>query len=104
MIIFISFSLKTLKYNIGFGKAVLGMAIELENLLTNNIQSGVLSIPHDSLAQAKLSSEFLRKFSIFEGAKNNIPDKDSLNGTKEILHLISNLSESSILFVLISGM
>ena len=80
------------------------MAVELESLLTNHVQSGVLSVPHGSLAKMELSSEFDRKFSIIEGAKNNIPDEDSLRGTKEILNLISTLSKRSILFVLISGM
>lgn len=80
------------------------MAVELESMLKNHIQSGVLCVPDGSLSKMELSGEFLRKFSIYEGAKNNVPDSDSVRGTKEILSLISNLSESSILFVLISGM
>lgn len=32
-------------YIVGFGKAVLGMALELENLLYDHVISGVLSVP-----------------------------------------------------------
>ena len=79
------------------------MAIELESVLTNHVQSGVLSVPHGSSSHRNLTTEFSRKFQIFEGAKDNIPDTDSLLATKEILRLIAGLSESSILLVLISG-
>lgn len=82
---------------------MLGMAIELESVLTNHVQSGVLSVPHGSSSHRNLTTEFSRKFQIFEGAKDNIPDTDSLLATKEILRLIAGLSESSILLVLISG-
>lgn len=88
---------------LGFGKAVLGMALQMEQILGNHIQKGILSIPHGVISQHTLSDKFLSKFKILEGAANNVPDEDSLQATSEIMDMVSSLEENDILFVLISG-
>lgn len=40
---------------------------------------------------------------MIEGAKDNIPDEASLSATQKIVEMIESLSESDILFVLITG-
>ena len=79
------------------------MSTQLHSILSDHIKQGVISIPHDVVSQYNLSSTFLEKFKIYEGAVNNIPDSDSLRCSNEILDVVSQLSPSDILFVLISG-
>ena len=90
-------------YTVGFGKAVLGMSIQLHSILNSHVKQGIISIPHGVVSQYSLSNDFLKKFKIFEGAANNIPDLDSCNATDGILHVVSQLSPDDVLFVLISG-
>lgn len=88
---------------VGFGKAVLDMAVQLHAVVGSAITSGVLSIPHGVLPGTVLTDEFLRTFKIHEGAANNIPDEDSLRATSIIMELVSTLSSDDILLILISG-
>lgn len=88
---------------LGFGKAVLGMALQIDEILGHHTKNGIISIPHGVVSQYSLSAEFLKKYKIYEGAINNVPDETSLQATKEIQTMISALKESDILFVLISG-
>ena len=92
-------------YFSGFGKAVLSMAVKLENILKEHVHSGVLSIPHGVLAgsQQNLTQDFLSKYKIHQGAVNNIPDEDSLKATLEIKEKLSSVTNDDILFILISG-
>lgn len=79
------------------------MSTQLHSILNGHVTQGVISIPHGVVSQANLSSTFLEKFKIYEGALNNIPDTHSMKATNEILQVVSQLSPSDILFVLISG-
>lgn len=79
------------------------MALQLDEILGKHVKKGILSIPHGVMSQYALSSQILSRYNIYEGAMNNIPDKDSLRATTEIMDMVSNLDENDILFVLISG-
>ncbi|XP_073827075.1 glycerate kinase [Musca autumnalis] len=92
---------------VGFGKAVLGMAVELEKALGDSLKQGILSIPKGSQQQFRDIKEMCLKedsiFTVFEGAENNQPDAIALQAAKEIKGLAESLTENDILFVLISG-
>ncbi|XP_055840163.1 glycerate kinase [Episyrphus balteatus] len=92
---------------VGFGKAVLGMAVQLEKSLEKRLVSGVLSIPLGTLKQFKDDSSMQlsadTKIEIFEGAPNNQPDQVALEAAKNIKELAERMGENDILFVLISG-
>ena len=79
------------------------MAVGLDSVLKDHIQSGILSVPVGSRAKFNLSKEFFSKFSIYQGAHNNLPDSNSNYATKEIERFVGNLTGEEILFVLISG-
>ncbi|KAK5609408.1 hypothetical protein CRENBAI_009564 [Crenichthys baileyi] len=102
----------TLRHNlhlVGFGKAVLGMAAEVERILGDHLIKGVISVPHgiqQTLQQHGKSHLLLKKDSrvkVMEGAKHNLPDEDSQKAAEEIKQLTSELSEKDLLLVLISG-
>ncbi|XP_059350852.1 glycerate kinase-like isoform X2 [Daphnia carinata] len=88
---------------IGFGKAVLAMALQIDKIIGQHTTKGVISIPHGVMAQYSLSDQFLKRYTIYEGAENNIPDEDSSKATKEIENMVANLKNNDLLFVLVSG-
>ena len=97
---------------IGFGKAVLGMAQAVENLLENHVQRGIISVPlgiHESLRNSsfKDAREMLlcegSKILAKEGARNNLPDYAATQTALDIENFIKNLQDNDILIVLISG-
>ena len=102
-------SLKENVYLVGFGKAVMGMAIALEELLGDRLKKGIVSIPKGSKASIWKSpnvENFPKLKGVIEyreGAKNNQPDKDCLETTHDILDLVEGLQENDTLIVLISG-
>lgn len=85
-------------YAIGFGKAALGMAIELERILDKTLLKGIISVPFGS--PTTIST---RKFEILEGAKDNLPDDKAVDNAQKIVKFVQGLDEDSIIFVLISG-
>nr|XP_018897080.1 PREDICTED: glycerate kinase isoform X1 [Bemisia tabaci] len=94
-------------YCVGFGKAVLGMACQVEELLQENLVQGILSMP---IGTRKLNKHkdglYLKdnsKFSVFEGAVNNLPDQRALEAANSISKLVTDLREDDVLLVLISG-
>lgn len=96
-------------YLVGFGKAVMGMAIALEDILGDRLKKGIVSIPKGSKNDI-WKSENLINFpkltgvvEFREGALNNQPDKDCLETTHDILDLVEGLNENDTLIVLISG-
>ncbi|XP_041350144.1 glycerate kinase-like [Gigantopelta aegis] len=96
-------------YVVGFGKAVCGMARVVEDIIGEHINTGIISIPHgavDALHRADKLDMLLKtgsKIKIYEGARNNLPDTDSVKAAQEIHSLVSSLKKTDIVIVLISG-
>ncbi|ESO99287.1 hypothetical protein LOTGIDRAFT_186721 [Lottia gigantea] len=103
------YSLKNNVYVVGFGKAVLGMARTVEDILKHEIKSGIVSVPLGSvemLQQSGKSDMLLSKDSrieVYEGAENNLPDNNSHKAAMNIHNLVKSLTIDDILLVLISG-
>ncbi|KAK7102479.1 hypothetical protein V1264_020691 [Littorina saxatilis] len=94
---------------VGFGKAVLGMARVVEDLLGEHIIKGILSIPDGArkdLEKAGKKDMLLSegsKICVQEGASNNLPDNNAFRAARDINKLISNLTSKDIVIVLMSG-
>lgn len=87
---------------IGFGKAVLGMGFEINNVLGDRLKSGLLSVPFgtvDKFQEIKMPT----KLKVYEGARNNLPDADAMETAKKCLDFMKCLNKNDILFILISG-
>ncbi|XP_034175857.2 glycerate kinase [Osmia lignaria lignaria] len=105
-----SFELKENVYLIGFGKAVMGMAIILEHMLGNYLKKGIISVPSAS-TNAMWESEDKTYFPKLttsvveyrEGGINNQPDDRCWETTHDIIDLAESLTENDTLIVLISG-
>ncbi|XP_012522845.1 glycerate kinase-like [Monomorium pharaonis] len=106
-----SFPLTGDVYLVGFGKAVMGMAVELERMLGDALKKGIVSVPSVSRdavwAAAEDMSSFPRlhdsRIEYREGGVNNQPDARSLDTTHEIVDLVEGLTETDTLVVLVSG-
>lgn len=79
------------------------MALQLDQMIGQHIKKGIVSIPKGLVSQYTLSSQFISRYTIYEGASNNIPDEDAALATYHIEKMVSSLTENDILFVLISG-
>ncbi|KAG7189617.1 hypothetical protein KM043_017299 [Ampulex compressa] len=97
-------------YLVGFGKAVMGMAIALEQLLGNALKKGIVSVPsisEDAIWDSEDKSSFPKlKGGVVDycaGGTNNQPDDRSLETTHNIIDLIEPLTENDTLIVLVSG-
>ncbi|KAJ6645410.1 Glycerate kinase [Pseudolycoriella hygida] len=92
---------------VGFGKAVLGMAVQMERILGDALASGILSVPVGTKERFAMDPDMqLSRNSVvevFEGAKNNLPDENAERTAKYILEQANRLTDSDVLFVLISG-
>lgn len=93
---------------VGFGKAVLGMANAVENVLGEDLHSGILSVPLDTLETINNSRKNdlipgVQKIKIYEGARNNLPDKNAFIAAEEIMKFVEHLDKNDLLLVLISG-
>ncbi|RZC39415.1 glycerate kinase, partial [Asbolus verrucosus] len=82
-----------------FGKAVLGMALELERSLKDKLKMGVVTVPTGIFEKFKVES----KIKFIEGARNNMPDEEALAGANEIRDLANSLGKDDLLLVLMSG-
>ncbi|XP_004676148.1 PREDICTED: glycerate kinase [Condylura cristata] len=104
-----SFQLRQNLYLVGFGKAVLGMAAAAEELLGHHLVQGVISVPRGiraTLERAGKQEMLLKPHSriqVFEGAENNLPDRDALRAALAIRQLAESLTADDLLLVLISG-
>ncbi|XP_066928701.1 glycerate kinase-like [Clytia hemisphaerica] len=87
---------------IGFGKAVYGMALGVSDILNDHVNKTVLSVPIGTIKRRE-NVKFHSKYTIMEGAKDNLPDQDAQNAAMEIRNLVTRLSPDDILLVLISG-
>lgn len=94
-----TFPLQKPCYIVGFGKAVLGMALELEKILKDNLKMGVVTVPQGISEKFEIRS----KIKFIEGAKNNIPDEAALSGALEIKTLVEGLEKEDLVLVLMSG-
>lgn len=91
-------------YVVGFGKAILNMAIELEGILGENLTQGICSIPAGMLStdnNRQMAEKSKIKF--MQGAKDNLPDNAAEGTAKEIYNLVRDLEKGDLLIVLISG-
>lgn len=92
---------------IGFGKAVLGMAVQLERVLGDTLVSGILSVPVGTKERFATDQNMqLHENSVIavnEGAKNNLPDTNAEITAKRIFEHVKRLTDDDVLFVLISG-
>ncbi|XP_070171844.1 glycerate kinase isoform X1 [Polyergus mexicanus] len=103
-----NFLLRENVYLVGFGKAVMGMAVEIEKILGNVLKKGIVSIPSkDAMWTSEDKSSFPKLHNSVidyrEGSINNQPDNRSLNTTHDIIDLIEKLTETDTLIVLVSG-
>ncbi|XP_018563727.1 glycerate kinase [Anoplophora glabripennis] len=87
-------------YVVGFGKAVLGMAIEVERVLEDQLERGVVVVPTGIFKNGEKPDSKIR---YIEGAENNLPDINAQEGASMIKELAENLTEEDLLLVLISG-
>lgn len=97
-------------YLVGFGKAVMRMAVEMERILGSTLKKGIVSIPSNSMdivwkSEDKSSFPKLHNSAIEyrEGGVNNQPDSKSLETTHRILDLVETLTDTDTLIVLVSG-
>ncbi|XP_053691868.1 glycerate kinase [Sabethes cyaneus] len=92
---------------VGFGKAVLGMAVQMERLLGNRLRSGYISIPVGTLDRFKSDTDFQlsisTKIRVFECARNNLPDQEAVEVARTIKSFAESMTEKDILCVLVSG-
>ncbi|XP_029455346.1 glycerate kinase [Rhinatrema bivittatum] len=105
----LEFSIHRNLYLVGFGKAVLGMAAEVEKILGDHLVQGLVSVPlgiRASLQQAGRGKMLLKPDSaikVMEGAEHNLPDEAALQAAVEIERLIKGLTANDLLLVLVSG-
>lgn len=87
---------------VGFGKAVFGMAVEIDKVLGERLVSGILSVPLGTGRQfndVKLSE----RIQVYEGAENNLPDEAAKTTARRIKAFVETLGPTDVLIVLISG-
>lgn len=92
---------------VGFGKAVLGMAVEIEKFLGGQLQSGILSIPCGTIEKFKSNCDMqLMENSVIElceGGENNLPDKAAEETARKIYRKMQAMNQDDIVFVCVSG-
>ncbi|GAB0097602.1 Glycerate kinase [Sergentomyia squamirostris] len=88
---------------VGFGKAVYGMAAEVERILDQQLVSGILSVPVGTVDKFKHINMLKSSIEIFEGAENNLPDQEAFATAVKIRDFTTKLTDKDVLFVLISG-
>ncbi|KAJ8922629.1 hypothetical protein NQ315_007661 [Exocentrus adspersus] len=88
-------------YLVGFGKAVLGMATEIEAVLRDDLQRGVVVVPSGIFENYRKPCS--SKLQYMEGGENNLPDLNAQEGAAVIKELVEKLTEEDLLIVLISG-
>ncbi|KAM4722615.1 glycerate kinase isoform 2-T2 [Rhinophrynus dorsalis] len=103
------FPLQKNLYLVGFGKAVLGMAAAVEQIVGKNLQRGIISIPRGMEESLKLAGkrEMLltpdSRVQVMEGAEYNMADEAAQEAAGAIKSLAEKLTEHDVLLVLISG-
>lgn len=78
------------------------MAVGVLNVLGDHVVNGLLSVPHES--SGTLNEPLSKKIQLMKGARNNLPDEQSLRNAQSIENFILNdVLNTDILMVLISG-
>uniref|UniRef100_A0A8D8YWN9 Glycerate kinase n=1 Tax=Cacopsylla melanoneura TaxID=428564 RepID=A0A8D8YWN9_9HEMI len=90
-------------YLIGFGKAVLGMAEEIETMFRPRVIKGILSVPFGSVNILKPKFAENSGLEIRECATNNLPDDASCQNAQLIRNFVSQCTKDDLVLVLISG-
>ncbi|KAM4022726.1 glycerate kinase isoform 1-T3 [Anomaloglossus baeobatrachus] len=96
-------------YLVGFGKAVLGMAAAVEQIVGKHLVEGVISVPQgiqETLRKAGKRDMLLSpgsRIRVMEGAADNMPDEAAMTAAGEIQKVAEKLQEKHVLLVLISG-
>ncbi len=80
---------------LGAGKAGASMAEAIENIFTNRISTGIITVKYDHVSE-------LQKVNIQE-AGHPVPDKNGLKGAEAIYQLASSADEKTLVLCLISG-
>ena len=103
-----SYSLAKGFYVVGFGKAVLGLAACLLDMTQGaELRGGVLSLPHGT-SDLALNTAWLqtcrgRGLTIFEGARDNLPDQDSEAAARAVVDTVTGLGAAEVVVALVSG-
>ncbi|XP_037085526.1 glycerate kinase-like [Pollicipes pollicipes] len=93
-----SYTLSRNVYLVGAGKAVLGMAAAVEQLLHPHLVRGLLSVPVGARP-----AHLLPGIEVCEGAADNQPDAAAARTAGRIAELAAELSAGDLLLVLLSG-
>lgn len=92
---------------VGFGKAVLGMATQIEQLLGDRLVSGIISVPLGTFERFRDDPDMqLRNGSAIqalEGAADNLPDELAAENARQILEKCKAMNGNDVIIVLISG-
>ncbi|KFB48152.1 hypothetical protein ZHAS_00016216 [Anopheles sinensis] len=92
---------------IGFGKAVLGMAVQIEKLLGTRLRSGLISIPVGTRERFAGDLDFSlppdSPLEVIECAHNNLPDELATVAASRMKALARDMSSDDVLCVLVSG-
>ncbi|XP_039439633.1 glycerate kinase isoform X2 [Culex pipiens pallens] len=92
---------------VGFGKAVLGMAVQMERILGDRLTSGCISIPVGTLERFRGEQDFqlsrASKIQVLECAANNLPDEAAVQAARKIQSVTASMTARDVLCVLVSG-
>nr|XP_022913512.1 glycerate kinase [Onthophagus taurus] len=97
------FVMKKPCYVVGFGKGVYGMALELQDILGENLQNGVVTVPSGIFTKFGGRPKCECRIQFIEGAKDNIPDLNAFEGSLKIKKMIEKLDKEDLVVVLITG-
>jgi len=78
------------------------MAAAAVPLLDGHLKTGILSVPLGS-CQNLMEQLQKKNIEVIEGAKDNLPDEQSIVAAIKIKALVSSLGSNDILLVLVSG-
>lgn len=79
------------------------MAMELEQTLQNRLERAIVCVPKGIFENYPQFLGKSEKILFIEGAENNIPDQEAVEGAEKIKELVESLGEDDLLIVLISG-
>jgi len=88
---------------VGFGKAVYGMAVGVQKLLSDHIVEGYLSVPHGFKPTDSKLLDPTSYIKVSPGAKDNLPDAEAMQSAVKIQNIINSLTRDDVGIVLISG-